>query len=125
MTCVTTADDKHQIIIATQAFGVGQEQITLQPMVEMIKENFTDDVFADGCVLTADTGYCSEDNLKYLHDNKIESVIPDNQFRLRDPIYSDSETFKAHKEQRQKTRKDNKKTRKIFSHDEFTVDFQK
>lgn len=124
MTCVTAADDKHQIIIATQAFGVGQEQITLQPMVEMIKENFTDDVFADGCVLTADTGYCSEDNLKYLHDNKIESVIPDNQFRLRDPIYSDSETFKAHKEQRQKTRKDNKKTRKIFSHDEFTVDFK-
>jgi transposase len=124
MTCVTAADDKHQIIIEAKAFGVGQEQVTLEPMVENIKKHFEGDVFENGCVLTADTGYCSEDNLQFLSEQNINAVIPDNQFRLRDPIYSDSESFLAHKEKRQKTRKDNKKTRKIISSDEFVVDFE-
>jgi hypothetical protein len=124
MTCVTAADDKHQIIVEAQAFGVGQEQVTLKPMVEKIRDKFEGDVFSNGCVLTADTGYCSEDNLAYLNNTGVSAVIPDGQFRMRDPIYSDSETFKAHKKKRQDTRKDNKKTRKIFSSDEFLVDFK-
>lgn len=124
MTCVTAADEKHQIIVAAKAFGVGQEQVTLEPMVETIKEHFNENIFVEGCVLTADTGYCSEDNLAYLSNQKIQSVIPDNQFRLRDPVYSDSETFLMHKEKRQKTRSDNKKTRKIFALDQFVVDFE-
>ena len=124
MTCVTVADEKHQIIIDTKAFGVGQEQVTLKPMVESIKQQFDEDIFLNGCVLTADTGFCSEENLCYLQEEHITSVIPDNQFRQRDPIYADSKTFKAHKEHRQKTRTDNKKTRKIFSSEHFTVDFK-
>jgi len=124
MTCVTAADEKHQIIIEAKAFGMGQEQATLRPMVESIRSHFKGDIFAGGCVLTADTGFCSEDNLRYLSDENIDAVIPDNQFRLRDPIYSESETFRAHKEHRQKTRTDNKKTRKIFSIDKFAIDFE-
>ena len=124
MTCVTAADDKHQIIIEAQAYGYGQEQATLKPMVEKIKDHFEGDVFADGCVLTADTGYCSENNLAFLHDQNITAVIPDNNFRLRDPIYSESESFEAHKAKRQATRKDNKKTRKIFDTEAFIVDFE-
>jgi hypothetical protein len=38
MACVTAADEKHQIIVHTQAFGMGQEQATLKPMVEGIKK---------------------------------------------------------------------------------------
>ncbi len=124
MTCVTVADEKNQIIIDTKAFGVGQEQVTLKPMVESIKKQYDKGIFANGCVLTADTGYCSEENLRYLQEEKISSVIPDNQFRLRDPIYADSDTFKKHKEKRQKIRIDNKKTRKIFTIDRFSVDFE-
>ena len=51
MTCVTAADEKHQIIIEAKAFGVGQEQVTLKPMVESIKGQFEYDVFGNGCVL--------------------------------------------------------------------------
>lgn len=125
MTCVTAADDKHQIIIEAQAFGVGQEQITLKPMVKNIKGQFEEDIFSCGCVLTADTGYCSEENLKFLDEENVTAVIPDNQFRLRDPVYSESETFLAHKEKRQKTRLDNKKTRKVFPNEDFVIDFEK
>lgn len=124
MTCVTAADELNQVIIRAEAFGVGQEQVTLKPMVEGIKEFFGNDIFEDGCVLTADTGYSSEENLKYLFEQKVDAVIPDGSFRLRDPIYSDSETFTAHKAHRQKTRKDNKKTRKIFSSEDFAIDFE-
>lgn len=35
---VATVDKKHQIIIDAQAFGSGQEQHTLQPILETIKE---------------------------------------------------------------------------------------
>lgn len=123
MTCVTAADEKHQIIVEAKTFGVGQEQVTLKPMIENILDHFEGNVFEHGCVVTADTGYCSEENLKYLHEQKVEAVIPDTQFRLRDPVYSESETFLAHKENRQKTRLDNRKTRSIISSDAFAVDF--
>ena len=125
MTCVTAADDKQQIIIEAEAFGVGQEQVTLKPMVEKIKNHFDVDPFSTGCVLTADTGYCSESNLEFLYEQNITAVIPDNNFRMRDPIYSESENFKQHKENRQATRKDNKKTRKIFGIEAFVVDTEK
>lgn len=125
MTCVTVADEKHQIIIEARAFGVGQEQVTLKPMIEKIASHFEGDIFKSGCVVTADTGYCSEDNLQYLDEQGVTAVIPDNQFRLRDPVYSESETYLAHKEKRQATRLDNKKTRAVFFSDAFTVDFEK
>ena len=124
MTCVTVADEKHQIIVAGQAFGMGQEQATLKPMIEEIECHFEKSPLNDGCSLTADTGFCSEDNLKYLHEKSIDAVIPDNQFRMRDPIYSDSEKFQEHKEKRQKTRKDHKKTRSVIPQSEFVVDFK-
>jgi hypothetical protein len=121
MTCVTAADDKHQIIVEAKAFGVGQEQVTLKPMIENIKSHFVENIFENGCVITADTGYCSEDNLAYLHEQKIKAVIPDNLFRMRDPIYAESERFLAHKEQRQNTRLDRQKTRGIISSSEFSI----
>lgn len=124
MTCVAVADEKNQIIVATQAFGMGQEQATLKPIIEELESRFETSPFNGGCKLTADTGFCSEKNLEYLHDKNITAVIPDNEFRKRDPVYADSETFKAHKEKRQSTRKDNKKTRKIFHHSEFVIDFE-
>lgn len=124
MTCVTAADEKHQIIVEAKAFGMGQEQATLKPMIENIESHFDGSIFADGCVLTADTGYCSESNLAYLHEKNITAVIPDNNFRLRDSIYSESASFAKHKEKRQATRKDNKKTRKVFPSSDFIVDFE-
>ncbi|MFT6387474.1 MAG: hypothetical protein ACJAUP_000845 [Cellvibrionaceae bacterium] len=63
MTCVTVADEKHQIIIHAEAFGMGQEQATLKPMIEGIRQNMGDNVLSDGCKITADTGFSSEINM--------------------------------------------------------------
>jgi len=39
----------------------------------------------------ADSGYCSEDNLKGLEDRGIEAFIPDNEYRERDARYQGRE----------------------------------
>lgn len=110
MACVTAADEKHQIIIHAQAFGMGQEQATLKPMVEGIKKNLGSDVFKPSLVLTADTGFSSEATMQYIFDENINAVIPDNQFRKRNPVFSKSDLYSKHKELRKKTRKGKAKT---------------
>jgi transposase len=123
MACVTAADEKHQIIVHAQAFGMGQEQATLKPMVEGIKKNFGDGIFKPSLVLTADTGFSSEATMQYLFDEKINAVVPDNQFRKRNPVFSDSDFYKKHKELRKKTRKDKAKTNMAMHSSEFKVSF--
>ena len=87
---VASADMKHQIIIDAQAFGAGQEHHVLQPVLEKIKSRYketgmSNNLYKEGVIVTADTGYANEDNMKYLHDSGVNAYIPDNQFRSRDP----------------------------------------
>jgi hypothetical protein len=116
--------EKHQIIIHAEAFGMGQEQSTLKPMIEGIRQNLGGKVLIGGCKVTADTGFSSEINMQYLYEEGVDAVVPDNQFRQRDPIFSDSETYLNHKENRKLTRKDKAGTRSIFSSDKFVVNFK-
>jgi transposase len=90
---VASVDKKHQIIIDAQAFGEGQEHHTLQPVLETIKERyqrlgFSENIYHDGMVTTADTGFANEANNQYLHENNINGFIPDNRFRSRDPKFA-------------------------------------
>ena len=123
MACVTAADEKNQVVVYAQAFGMGQEQATLKPMVEGIKKSFGDGIFKPSLVLTADTGFSSEATMQYLFDENINAVVPDNQFRKRNPVFSDSDFYKKHKELRKKTRKDKAKTNMAMHSSEFKVNF--
>jgi len=108
-TAVTSADKKHQIIIDAQAFGSGQEQHTLEPVLKAIKERyqrlgFSRNIYEDGIIVTADTGFANEDNMAYLKNNKINAYIPDNQFRSRDPKFKDHKTkYKSKETKKTKT----------------------
>jgi transposase len=91
---VATVDKKHQIIIDAQAFGEGQEHHTLQPVLETVEARFkklgiAENIYRKGTVVTADTGFANEANMKYLHERQINGYIPDNQFRSRDPKFAD------------------------------------
>ena len=91
---VAAVDKKHQIVIDAQAFGEGQEHHTLQPIIEAITSSYqrlgiNDDIFDTDTILTADTGFANEANMTYLHENTINAYIPDNQFRSRDPKFTD------------------------------------
>jgi transposase len=96
-TGVAAVDKKHQVIVDAQAFGEGQEQHVLQPVLNTIKSRYQrlgicDNLYKEGAIITADTGYANEDNMRYLHDNGINGYIPDNQFRSRDPKFADYKT---------------------------------
>jgi len=91
---IASVDKKHQIIIDAQVFGAGQEQHTLQPVLEAIKEKYqrlglSDNIYKDNVIVTADTGFANEANMKYLHEENINGYIPDNKFRSRDPKFKD------------------------------------
>lgn len=92
-TGIAAVDSKHQVIVNAQAFGSGQEQHALQPVLEAVDaayQQLGQMPLANGrVVITADTGYANEDNNRYLHEQGINGYIPDNQFRARDPRYKD------------------------------------
>jgi transposase len=89
---IAAVDKKHQIVIDAQAFGAGPEQPMLPPILKTIKERYkrleiNDDIYKTGTIITADTGFANEGNMEYLHTEKINGYIPDNQFRSRDPKF--------------------------------------
>lgn len=91
---VATVDKKHQVVVDAQAFGEGQEHHTLQPVIKRLQQRFrdmnvSDNIFDTGTIVTADTGFANEANMRYLHKEKINGYIPDNQFRSRDPKFTD------------------------------------
>jgi len=91
---IASVDKKHQVIVDAQAFGSGQEQHTLQPVLETIKARYqriglSDDIYKDKVIVTADTGFANEANIQYLNQQTINAYIPDNQFRSRDPKFAD------------------------------------
>lgn len=62
---VATVDKKHQVIVDAQAFGEGQEQHALQPVLEAVDERFRrldirQNLFESGVMVTADTGFANE-----------------------------------------------------------------
>ncbi len=71
-------------------------------------------------MVTADTGYANEENMKYLHDNKIDGYIPDNQFRSRDSKFATQKSKYGKRKQEQP-----KTSHKYLSADQFTLNKRK
>jgi transposase len=118
---IAAVDSKHQVIVAAEAFGEGQEKQLLRPMLEGIRENFsqmgeTQDVLREA-VFVADNGYHSEENVRMVYEEEIDAYLPDNKFRKRDPAFADA--------QRHKKPVDRKKTKpgpRYFRSSDFTYD---
>ena len=90
---VAAVDKKHQVIVDAQVFGEGQEHHTLKPVLASIKSRFErtgicEDIYKEGTIITADTGFFNEDNYQYLREQEIDAYIPDNQFRSRDKSFT-------------------------------------
>jgi transposase len=95
-------DSKKQVIIAGEAFGVGQDHYHVPPMLDGAKENMEaigqgEDYF-EGKILTADSLYHSPTNLKKCDEEKLDAYIPDKDFRKRDPRFERKGATKAKKE---------------------------
>ncbi len=121
---VAVVDDKHQVIVHSEAFGTGQETHLLRPMIAGARENFTaigekNDVLGEA-VLVADNGYHSEANVRMVMEEGIDSYLPDARFRKRNPAFK---TAKRHK--RSIDRKKTVRKAKYFQVEDFTYDAKK
>ena len=123
---VAAVDKKHQIVVDAQAFGEGQEHHTLAPVLESIGARFkrlgiSSNIYATGTVVTADTGFANEKNMKYVHENNINAYIPDNRFRRRDPKFSQQKEKYGKRHQANKA-KHSIHAKKVLPASEFNFD---
>ena len=95
---VTAVDGKHQVIVHAHAFGQGQEQDLLEPMIDGVRENFKSigkeaNIFVD-TKLTADSGFHSAQNMEMLSAQEIDAYVADTHFRKRDPRFAEVDRYK-------------------------------
>jgi len=77
-TGVAAVDDRDQVIVYAEAFGEGQEQSTLAPVLEGLSEHLKH--MGETLTLkriTADAGYHSEANVELLYMRKIDGYLAD------------------------------------------------
>ena len=90
---VAAVDGKHQVVVAAEAFGTGDEHGLLEPMLEQVEQNLDKNPLENAKVL-ADSGYCNKEALDYLEQNQIDGYIADHGFRSRDPRFADAGRYK-------------------------------
>ncbi|NNK85413.1 MAG: IS1182 family transposase [Desulfobacterales bacterium] len=82
-------DAKHQVIVSGEAFGSGQDQYHLEPVLTEAQENMKgigkDDEYFKDTILTADMAYHSGENIKRCEEESIDAYMPDKNYRKRHP----------------------------------------
>jgi len=103
-------DGKHQVIVHGEAFGNGQDHIHVPPMLTGALGNLQsfghEPDYFKGKILTADSNYPTQVNLRRCQELGVDAYIPDRKFRNRDPRFDT-----------QKRRRSRRFTLKDFHHD--------
>jgi len=97
---IAVADSGNQIIVCAQASGAS-ESGNFPKMLENLEENMKAITGKKkplkGALCLGDTGFFSEENLHEAKERKIEVIIPDPQFRQRDPDFEGRKKEKVKK----------------------------
>lgn len=120
-TGVAAVDGKHQVVVAAEAYGTGDEHGLLEPMIEQIEKAFEkdeDSPLNEGKVL-ADSGYHSEKALEHLEEKQVDGYVADNGFRSRDPRFATASRHKTNEPTRPKA------TKQRFGVEDFTADTER
>jgi transposase len=121
-TGIATVDAKHQVVVDAQVFGDGNESQHVEEIIDSIERTFSTIApsakVLSQVVLTADSGFNSEQSVQVLRDRSIDGYIADGKFRKRDPKFSNQQQYKA----KSTDRKQSTKARKYFAADEFSFD---
>jgi len=101
---ITVADSGSQIIVSAEVTGSGPESGNFPKMLESFEENMKTVTGKENplkkSLLLGDTGFFSEANLQEAAEKGIEVLIPDPQFRQRDPYYAEKKGEKVEKKER-------------------------
>lgn len=97
-------DAKHQVIMHAGAFGSGRDYGHVAPMLEGAAANVQamglPAHYFVGKILSADSDYHSEENLKTCAQAQVDAYIPDPHFRARDPRFATQERHKLAKKEK-------------------------
>jgi hypothetical protein len=97
---IAAADSGNQIIVSAEATGKSERE-SFPGMLDLVEESMKKATGKKkplkGALVTGDTGFFSEENLQEAKKRKIEVVIPDPQFRQRDPDFEEGEKEKGKK----------------------------
>lgn len=109
---IAITDDKHQVILYSQVWGSVGEQQTLKPAVLALNEQM--DKLPNSAEhtikFTADSGFHSKANLKFLAGTPYDCYIADTAFRSRNPLFQSSETYQTEQAKKRKKRSKTGKT---------------
>jgi transposase len=98
---ISIADSANQVIICAGVTGSVAESGKFPLMLETLKENMKELTGKEEplkkSIILGDTGYFAEDNLKKAAELGIEALIPDSQFRQRDPHFAEKKREKVKK----------------------------
>ena len=98
---IVVSDSGNQVIIAAEAISSGAESGCFTQMLDSVEENMKKVTGKKkplkGSLVEADTGYFSEENLQEAVKRKIAVLIPDPQFRQRDPDFQERNKEKIKK----------------------------
>jgi transposase len=107
-------DKEHQVIMHAEAFGNGQDNQHLAPMVDGAKKNMKrigeSEAYFKDKIFTADTSYHNQSTLEKCQDEKLDAYIPDRKFRTRDKRFAT--------QSRHQPKKDKKFIFQDFTYDE-------
>ena len=92
------------MIMHAEAFGRGQDNQNLAPMVDGAKDNLekigqAEDYFEDK-IFTADTNYHNQSTLEKCQEEKLDAYIPDLKFRSRDCRFATQPSNKPKKDKK-------------------------
>jgi len=115
-------DEKHQIVLHAAAFGKGEDDTLMEPMLEGAQEKLEAVGWKDPLKdreISADTGYYSVKNLEACKELEVDAYVPDPQFRKRDIRFADAGRHRRSVDKR-KERYQSKK--RWFSVEDFKLD---
>ncbi|MFC1498893.1 IS1182 family transposase [Verrucomicrobiota bacterium] len=119
-TGIAAVDDKHQVVVHAEAHGTASEQQTLPTTIDGIEENFNhigEENVLQEVIITADTGFHSENNLEMLAEKNVKAYIADNKFRKRNPDFKTAQRHKKPVDRHHTVRKGKYFTTRDFHYD--------
>jgi hypothetical protein len=96
---IATVDASHQVVVDAQAYGEGHEARRLCEVVESVGQTFgtlenNRDIY-ERAVVTADSGFHSEESVRAMFDRGVDAYVADNKFRLRDPRFENLQSHRT------------------------------
>ena len=90
---IAVSDQKYQVVLSADVIGSVDERPSVEPMVHQTRSNLTGKDPFKLAKFAADSGFCSEETLKFLLESGIDAYVADQNFRKRDERFKEADQY--------------------------------